>query len=299
LKFVPQAIFKAPKDSVKLFLQALFSGDGSVYHQGQLVKLEYYSNSRRLIEDVHHLLLRFGIVSFIKEKITHIGTTAHRVQITDWTQILKFANEIGFWQNSEKQIRLDEEILPIIHARSGKVVTNFDSFPIEAWPLVSEAKAFSGKTFTELGSVRSKSHQSLSRQIAAKVASVSKYPPLMSLVDGDQIWDTVKSIEYVGEEEVYDLTIPHTHNFIANNIYIHNSTYARCGLIVNVTPLEPLWHGHVTLEISNTTPLPAKVYSNEGVAQVMFFEADEECEISYGDKKGKYQGQTGVTPPRM
>jgi dCTP deaminase len=82
-------------------------------------------------------------------------------------------------------------------------------------------------------------------------------------------------------------------------VTIGKSTYARCGLIVNVTPLEPLWHGHVTLEISNTTPLPAKVYSNEGVAQVMFFEADEECEISYGDKKGKYQGQTGVTPPRM
>ena len=82
-------------------------------------------------------------------------------------------------------------------------------------------------------------------------------------------------------------------------ITMGKSTYARCGLIVNVTPLEPLWHGHVTLEISNTTPLPAKVYSNEGVAQVLFYEADDECEISYGDKKGKYQGQTGVTPPRM
>jgi len=81
-------------------------------------------------------------------------------------------------------------------------------------------------------------------------------------------------------------------------ITMGKSTYARCGLIVNVTPLEPLWHGHVTLEISNTTPLPAKVYSNEGVAQVLFYEADDECEISYGDKKGKYQGQTGVTPPR-
>lgn len=80
---------------------------------------------------------------------------------------------------------------------------------------------------------------------------------------------------------------------------VGKSTYARCGLIVNVTPFEPQWEGYVTLEISNTTPLPAKVYSNEGIAQVLFFEADEECEVSYADKKGKYQGQTGVTPPRL
>ena len=82
-------------------------------------------------------------------------------------------------------------------------------------------------------------------------------------------------------------------------ICLGKSTYARCGLIVNVTPFEPEWEGFVTLEISNTTPLPAKVYANEGLAQVLFFEADEVCEQSYADKKGKYQGQTGVTPPRM
>jgi len=82
-------------------------------------------------------------------------------------------------------------------------------------------------------------------------------------------------------------------------ICLGKSTYARCGLIVNVTPFEPEWEGFVTLEISNTTPLPAKVYANEGLAQVLFFEADETCEQSYADKKGKYQGQTGVTLPRM
>ncbi len=83
------------------------------------------------------------------------------------------------------------------------------------------------------------------------------------------------------------------------SLCLGKSTYARCGLIVNVTPFEPGWHGYVTIEISNTTPLPAKVYANEGIAQVLFLEADEECEISYADKKGKYQGQTGVTPPRL
>lgn len=82
-------------------------------------------------------------------------------------------------------------------------------------------------------------------------------------------------------------------------ICLGKSTYARCGLIVNVTPFEPEWEGHVTLEISNTTPLPAKVYANEGLAQVLFLEADEPCTTSYADKKGKYQGQTGVTAPRL
>ena len=78
-------------------------------------------------------------------------------------------------------------------------------------------------------------------------------------------------------------------------ICLGKSTYARCGIIVNVTPLEPEWEGHVTLEFSNTTPLPAKIYANEGVAQMLFLEATEVCEIYYKDRKGKYQGQTGVT----
>ncbi len=80
-------------------------------------------------------------------------------------------------------------------------------------------------------------------------------------------------------------------------ICLGKSTYARCGIIVNVTPLEPEWEGHVTLEFSNTTPLPAKIYANEGVAQMLFLESDEQCMTSYKDRKGKYQGQTGVTLP--
>jgi dCTP deaminase len=82
-------------------------------------------------------------------------------------------------------------------------------------------------------------------------------------------------------------------------ICLGKSTYARCGIIVNVTPFEPEWEGFVTLEFSNTTPMPAKIYANEGVAQVLFFEADEVCEVSYKDRGGKYQGQQGVTPPKL
>ena len=81
-------------------------------------------------------------------------------------------------------------------------------------------------------------------------------------------------------------------------ICLGKSTYARCGIIVNVTPLEPEWEGHVTLEFSNTTPLPAKIYANEGVAQMLFLESDEVCETSYRDRDGKYQGQRGVTLPK-
>jgi dCTP deaminase len=82
-------------------------------------------------------------------------------------------------------------------------------------------------------------------------------------------------------------------------ICLGKSTYARCGIIVNVTPFEPEWEGYVTLEISNTTPLPAKIYSNEGLCQVIFFESDEDCNISYKDKSGKYQSQTGITLPKL
>lgn len=82
-------------------------------------------------------------------------------------------------------------------------------------------------------------------------------------------------------------------------ICVGKSTYARCGIITNVTPFEPEWEGFVTLEISNTTPLPAKIYANEGIAQVLFFESDEPCETSYADKKGKYQSQVGITLPKI
>jgi dCTP deaminase len=82
-------------------------------------------------------------------------------------------------------------------------------------------------------------------------------------------------------------------------VCLGKSTYARCGIIVNVTPFEPEWEGFVTLEISNTTPLPARIYSNEGIAQVLFFQSDEPCERSYADKKGKYQGQQGVMLPKI
>jgi dCTP deaminase len=100
--------------------------------------------------------------------------------------------------------------------------------------------------------------------------------------------------QMAGDHDVYCLTVPEAGNFaLEAGVFVHN-----CGIIVNVTPLEPEWEGHVTLEFSNTTPLPAKIYANEGVAQMLFLESDEVCETSYKDRGGKYQGQRGVTLPK-
>jgi deoxycytidine triphosphate deaminase len=256
-KFVPQCVFTAPENSVRMFLQSLFSGDGSVYAADAGVFLEYYSKSRRLIEDVHHLLLRFGIFSLIREKTTAVGTRACKIQITDKDQIRRFAERIGFTPGSVKQQKLDLEVLPMIRA------------PDQSVPLYA----------------------------AGQVALATGDRYVSPLVDGP-MWDVVESIESAGVEDVFDISVPNLHNFLANGLIVHNSTYARCGIIVNVTPLEPEWEGHVTLEFSNTTPLPAKIYANEGVAQMLFFESDEVCETSYRDRGGKYQGQRGVTLPK-
>jgi dCTP deaminase len=98
-----------------------------------------------------------------------------------------------------------------------------------------------------------------------------------------------------GMHDVYCLTVPEAGNFaLEAGVFVHN-----CGIIINVTPLEPEWHGYVTIEISNTTPLPARIYANEGIGQVIFLESDEVCETSYADKKGKYQEQVGIVLPRI
>lgn len=130
---------------------------------------------------------------------------------------------------------------------------------------------------------------SVEGQVLFHQASSLVYPTAASL---NHKVTTVRSVG--GEHDVYCLTVPEAGNFaLEDGIFVHN-----CGIIVNVTPLEPEWEGHVTLEFSNTTTLPAKIYANEGVAQMLFFESDEVCETSYKDRGGKYQGQRGVTLPR-
>jgi deoxycytidine triphosphate deaminase/intein/homing endonuclease len=296
-KFVPQRIFTAPEPSVRLFLQALFAGDGGLYRSDQCAFLEYYSKSRRLVEDVHHLLLRFGIFALIREKKTGIGTTAHSLLITDVEQIGRFSEYVGFVPGSAKQFRLEEDILPWLTQQAVRRRTNFDTLPKEAWARLGEAAALAGTSLNRLD-VQPYRNQSVPYSAVRRVVDGTGNARLDRLASGP-IWDVVESIEPAGQEEVFDITVPGVHNFLANGIAVHNSTYARCGIIVNVTPFEPEWEGYVTLEFSNTTPLPAKIYANEGVAQVIFFESDEVCETSYADRGGKYQGQKGVTLPKM
>ena len=194
-KFVPQTIFTAPEPAVRLFLQALFSGDGSIYHSGGGVFLQYYSNSRRLIEDVHHLLLRFGIFSLIREKNADVGTRACTIQITDKDQILRFAEKIGFSAGSVKQRLLEETVFPLIAAQP-RLKTDCDT-----------PQAVAGS--------------------AARVALMTDDPHVSPVVDGP-VWDEVERIEPAGFEEVFDITVPTLHNFVANDFIVHNSTYARC-----------------------------------------------------------------------
>jgi dCTP deaminase len=123
-----------------------------------------------------------------------------------------------------------------------------------------------------------------------------RFPEVLRAFRGQAKNHKVLSVRSLpGEHDVFCLTVPEAGNFaLESGVFVHN-----CGIIVNVTPFEPMWEGFVTLEISNTTPLPAKIYANEGLAQVLFFEADEECEISYADKKGKYQKQQSIVLPKL
>jgi deoxycytidine triphosphate deaminase len=128
-------------------------------------------------------------------------------------------------------------------------------------------------------------------------APATRFPETIAKFRGTPAYRNHKVVairEIPGDHDVYCLTVPEAGNFaLESGVFAKN-----CGIIVNVTPLEPEWEGHVTLEFSNTTPLPAKIYANEGVAQMLFFESDEICETSYRDRGGKYQGQRGVTLPK-
>lgn len=137
-------------------------------------------------------------------------------------------------------------------------------------------------------------HSAAIRQALGRLALDPDWSAHYSKMQSERNHKVTGVRELSGEHDVYCLTVPEAGNFaLEAGVFVHN-----CGIIVNVTPLEPEWEGHVTLEFSNTTNLPAKIYANEGVAQVIFIESDEVCETSYKDRDGKYQGQTGVTLPK-
>jgi deoxycytidine triphosphate deaminase len=298
-KTVPGVVFRAPKASVKAFLRALFSGDGSVYTSRSkigtvAVTLEYASTSQRLVEDVRHLLLRFGIFALVRERDTASGRRGYRVLMCDLGMVRKFAAEIGFVPGSKKQLRLEEILAQLADREPAR--SNFDTLPVCVGADLRRAADAADKSLHGMG-VKLTRGQSVPYAFARAVADATGDETVSAYADADVVWDTVEALEAAGEEEVFDLTVPGNHNFLANDISVHNSTYARCGIIVNVTPLEPEWRGRVTIEISNTTPLPAKIYAGEGIAQILFYKGEAVCKTSYADKKGKYQDQAGLTLP--
>lgn len=298
---VPSIVFRSSRPAVAAFLRALFSGIGAVYASSSIkgtrgICVEFAGVSERMIRDVRHLLLRFGIFSLVRERESPSRRTSYRVQITDLEMIRRFAAEVGFLDGTQKQLKLIELLDEVGDRQRQK--SNFDTLPPAIWDRLRLATQRCGKSLNSLG-VRVMARQSVPYGFAEAVATATATadPDLGGLVGGDVVWDTVESITPAGVEPVYDIEVPDGHNFVADDVVVHNSTYARCGIIVNVTPLEPEWRGRVTIEISNTTPLPAKIYAGEGIAQIIFLKAQETCRTSYADKKGKYQDQPGLTLP--
>lgn len=164
------------------------------------------------------------------------------------------------------------------HARNLKIRHDIDAVAVRS-------------ALDKTGSIRG-----AARELGVDRSVFRRFPQVLSAFRGEPVANhKVVSVRTVsGSHDVYCLTAPETGNFaLEAGVFVSN-----CGIIVNVTPLEPEWEGHVTLEFSNTTPLPAKIYANEGIAQMLFFESDEICDTSYADRGGKYQGQKGVTLPR-
>jgi deoxycytidine triphosphate deaminase/intein/homing endonuclease len=296
-KFVPPVVFELRRDLLARFLAALFSGDGGISISGMGIHLEFCSTSERLAREIQHLLLRFGIVCHLRSRSTRSGRGAWILTITSKDHIRRFAQEIGFVPGCQKQRRLEEALEKI--EREPQQRSNFDTLPPEAWSTMRAACHDRGVSLRRMGVPRTAPRQSVPRSLARDLAHRLSDERLGEIADSDILWDTVGEMRPDGRDTVYDLTLPETANFLANDFVVHNSTYARCGIITNVTPFEPEWEGYVTLEISNTTPLPAKIYANEGIAQVLFFESDEACETSYADRQGKYQAQQGIVLPTV
>lgn len=297
-KFVPARIFRARKENVALFLRALFSGDGSIYKQTRgsytAICLEYCSSSERLARDVHHLLLRFGIVSKLRKNSTRRNPT-FILQVHRTADIMLFLEEIGFIPNSEKDIRVREEILPVLNSRTKIQRRIGDTLPREFWGMLKAEAASLQTSLYGAGIHVRNTGQNVSYAELEKFLASYPQSKLKRFLDSDVIWDEVVSIEDAGKQEVFDICVPDAQNFVANNLIVHNSTYARAGLLVNTTPLEAGWTGRLVVEIGNLANLPLRVYVNEGIGQILFFESDEDCSVSYEDRGGKYQGQTGLT----
>ena len=237
-KFIPDAIFELPDHQIARFLSVLFGCDGHVYCSERLAQIGYTTISERLARDVQHLLLRFGISSCIRtlKRKVYEGTekVAREVRITDQRSLARFAMTIKVVGKEDK---LGEVLNRLITARSE---TNVDSAPVDVWEKVLAAKAERSWADVSEAAGYPRNHnwhvgkRGLSRLRLVQMADVLEAPELEELADSDIWWDEVASIEEVGEEQTYDLTVPDHHNFVADDIIVHNSTLV-CDFAQNVT----------------------------------------------------------------
>lgn len=261
-KFVPSRLFRSTAQAVRVYLRALFSGDGGVCQTTATV--EYGSSSRRLAEDVRHLLSRFGIVSSVYYRPK---TESFRVAITSGRMVRRFANAIGFWPGSVKSAALAATVDSIRVEQSEKC----RSLPEDARPLVGRALANAGLSW-KAGGV--KPSRPVSAAQLVELAERTGDPHLRMLARGDLVWDEIVGVIPAGEDEVFDLSVPDGESFIANDLIVHNSTYARLAINLNMTPIEPEWRGKITIEIGNTSGFPARVHAGMGIGQIVFYRAD-------------------------
>jgi replicative DNA helicase len=236
-KFVPDAIFQAPNHQIARFLSILFACDGHVYCSERLAQIGYTTISERLARDVQHLLLRFGVSSCIRtlKRTVYEGTdkVAREVRITDQRSLARFAATIKI---VGKEKKLDEVLDRLLMASSE---TNADTAPVEVWEKVLTAKGDRSWASVSEAAGYPRNHnwhvgkRGLSRLRMLQMADVLEAPELEQLGDSDIWWDEVSSIEEIGVEETYDLTVPDHHNFVADDVIVHNSTLV-CDFAQNV-----------------------------------------------------------------
>jgi replicative DNA helicase len=227
-KAVPSAIFRLPKAQMALFLKVLFSCDGSVHLMPNGVPgLSYSTISRRLAEDVQHLLLRFGFITKLRTKHTRVkerAYTAYEIQMLGCAEVKRFLNEIGIWGREAAKERIAEMTIPTLPS------THFDTLPVSAdfWEHLREAAG--GVSFKDISMgagvmIRNRRHdRPLCRKTIAALAKAYPTPYLSRLAENDIYWDEISAITPAGEELVYDLTVPGAHNFVAGDLIVHNST---------------------------------------------------------------------------
>lgn len=301
-KTVPLAIQTGDESTIKNYLQALMACDGSFYvsKNRKCGFLEYYTTSKLLSKQVQILFRRLGVFLSFSESDKKLGERtfkAYTLRTTNVKQQQAFQDHVGFIKESKKDILLKGWLCEF--AGTGR--SNYDTLPNEAWPIVTRILSRLDITLSSAG--LHKNDQSIPLQVLKGLSEKVTDSELTVLANQDVVWDKVISVEDDENQEVFDYTVPAFSNFVANGIIVHNSTYARTGLHCLATPMESGWEGELVLEFANTTPLPIKLYANEGAAQILFFQGKVPCRMSYADRHygmgGKYQGQKGITLPKV